>query len=94
MAITPTLIGVALLSWSLFAVLTTGSWLKAGALAGAAFLGLAAASVFFGFMADIASRLRRNQEELIYWQRLAAHGRGQQHRSAQASSVMPPGARK
>lgn len=95
LAVPPSLLGVALLLWSLLELQLTGRWLKAGAFAGAAFLAVAVASLFFGFMADIASRLRRNQEELIYWQRRGAHPRGARVGAtpvtAAAESIRPPG---
>ncbi|MBC7976702.1 MAG: glycosyltransferase family 2 protein, partial [Myxococcales bacterium] len=69
MALPLVLIGVLLLVGSFLAFQHTGSWLKWAAFAGGAALGLAVLTLFFGFMADIATRLRRNQEEILYWLR-------------------------
>jgi glycosyltransferase involved in cell wall biosynthesis len=61
--------GIALLVWSFSHLQATGTWLKWAAFAGGAVLGVAVLTLFFGFMADIATRLRRNQEEMLYWLR-------------------------
>jgi len=63
------LIGACLMSWSVVTLSNTGTWLKWAAFAGAAAFGVAVLTLFFGFMADIATRLRRNQEEILYWLR-------------------------
>jgi glycosyltransferase involved in cell wall biosynthesis len=63
------LIGLALLIWSFVTFQSTGSWLKWAAFTGGASFGVAVVTLFFGFMADIATRLRRNQEEILYWLR-------------------------
>ncbi len=57
---------------SLFEVLTTGYWLKWAAFFAGALVATAVSLLFFGFMADIASGLRRNQEEILYWLRRRA----------------------
>jgi glycosyltransferase involved in cell wall biosynthesis len=62
-------IGVILLAWSFWTLEKTGFWLKWAAFAGGAAIGCAILALFFGFMADIATRLRRNQEEILYWLR-------------------------
>jgi glycosyltransferase involved in cell wall biosynthesis len=63
------LLGALLLSWSYVTFYQTGSWLKWAGFAGGATIGVAVLTLFFGFMADIATRLRRNQEEILYWLR-------------------------
>ncbi len=63
------LVGVTLLTWSFLAFRSTGYWLKWAAFTGAAALATSLATVFLGFMADIATRLRQNQEEMLYWLR-------------------------
>jgi hypothetical protein len=68
-AVTLAVAGVALLVWSFSHLQATGAWLKWAAFAGGAVLGVAVLTLFFGFMADIATRLRRNQEEMLYWLR-------------------------
>jgi len=55
--------------WSLSHLYATGTWLKWAAFVAAALFGLAVIVLFFGFMADVATRLRRNQEEILYWLR-------------------------
>ncbi len=65
-------LGLSLLSVSFFNLISTGMWLKWAAFLGGALWGVACMFLFFGFMADISSRLRRNQEELLYWQRKIA----------------------
>jgi glycosyltransferase involved in cell wall biosynthesis len=67
------LAGIALMLWSYLELRATGSWAKWAAFSGAALLGVAVLTLFFGFMADIATRLRRNQEEILYWLRRGAH---------------------
>jgi len=62
-------IGLVLFGYSFYEFHVTASWLKWAAFAGASFLGTAVLTLFFGFMADIATRLRRNQEEILYWLR-------------------------
>ena len=62
-------IGGLLFGWSLWTLHATGYWLKWAAFAGAAAGGCAVLTLFFGFMADMATRLRRNQEEILYWLR-------------------------
>lgn len=68
-ALPPLLLGVFLMSVSLWRVLATGFWLKWAAFVGGAFIALAGTFAFFGFLADMATRIRRNQEEIIYWLR-------------------------
>lgn len=63
------LVGVGLLGWSTSVWAMTGSWLKWAAFAGAAMLGLAIVLAGLGFVADITTRLRQNQEEILYWMR-------------------------
>lgn len=63
------LVGSLLLGGSFAAFLQTDSWLKWAALSGGAFWGIAVATLFFGFMADMATRQRLNQEEILYWLR-------------------------
>ena len=63
------LAGVGLLGWSFARLQATGEWLKWAAFMGGAFVAVAVMTLFFGFMADIAARLRRNQEEILYWLR-------------------------
>lgn len=60
---------MALLGLSFYQWLDTDRWLKWAALVGGALMGVGVATVFFGFMADIATRLRQNQEEILYWLR-------------------------
>jgi glycosyltransferase involved in cell wall biosynthesis len=66
------LCGLCLLGLSLAVFLQEGSWLKWAALSGGGLLGAALQVIFFGFLADISSRLRRNQEEIVYWLRRMA----------------------
>ncbi len=66
------LVGLALLVWSYFHLMAQGTWLKWAAFAGGGGIALALAILFFGFMADIATRLRQNQEEILYWLRRQA----------------------
>lgn len=61
--------GIALMAWSLLTFRATGSWLKWAAFTGAAGLGVAVLLIFSGFLADMATRLRLNQEEILYWLR-------------------------
>jgi hypothetical protein len=68
-ALIMTMIGAGLFGWSAWTLHDTGYWLKWAAFAGAAAFGCAVLTLFFGFMADIATRLRRNQEEILYWLR-------------------------
>jgi glycosyltransferase involved in cell wall biosynthesis len=65
-------IGLALLAWSYLNLRDSGSWLKWAALTGGGAIGVGIATLFLGFMADIATRLRRNQEEILYWLRRGA----------------------
>lgn len=60
-------IGFGALSLQLF--LSTGVWLKWAALTSAALVGLTLGLGFLGFLADMLTRIRLNQEELIYWAR-------------------------
>lgn len=69
------LAGAVLLALSLAQVVATGSWLKWAAFAGAALLATALALVFVGFLADILTRLRLNQEEMLFWLRRNASRR-------------------
>jgi glycosyltransferase involved in cell wall biosynthesis len=66
------LAGLALLVWSFSHLMAQGTWLKWAAFAGGGGIALALAILFFGFMADIATRLRLNQEEILYWLRRQA----------------------
>jgi glycosyltransferase involved in cell wall biosynthesis len=50
----------------------TEVWLKSFAFAGASLIGVSLALMFFGFLAGVTNRLRRNQEEILYWLRLSA----------------------
>ena len=61
--------GLALLLASFLRFQETGVWLKWAALAGGATLGVGLGVLFFGFLAGISGRLRRNQEEMLYWLR-------------------------
>jgi glycosyltransferase involved in cell wall biosynthesis len=65
------LLGTAMFAYAYYQFHTTGSWLKSFAFAGAGIGAIGLTLLFFGFMADISSRLRRNQEEILYWQRRA-----------------------
>jgi hypothetical protein len=65
-------IGLALLAWSFVHFTHTGSFLKWAAFTGGASLFVSVLTLFFGFMADISTRLRRNQEEMLYWLRQGA----------------------
>jgi glycosyltransferase involved in cell wall biosynthesis len=58
--------GAMLFIASLVTVLQEGSWLKWAAMSGGALMFLAVAVFFFGFLADSANCLRRNQEEILY----------------------------
>ena len=70
MALAPIfVIGLGLLTVSAWTWIETGSWIKWAAFVGGAAVALAAAIGFFGFLADMATRLRQNQEEIIYWLR-------------------------
>lgn len=66
------LAGIALLGWSYGHLMAQGTWLKWAAFAGGGAHALGLALLFFGFMADIATRLRQNQEEILYWLRRQA----------------------
>lgn len=68
-AATLAIVGLGLLAWSFAYLTSNGVWLKWAAFAGGSALGVAILTLFFGFMADIATRLRRNQEEILYWLR-------------------------
>lgn len=50
----------------------TGSWLKWAAFSGAGAAALAIGLLFVGFLADILTRLRMNQEEILFWLRRGA----------------------
>jgi len=63
------ILGIALLGWSYGHLLQTGSFLKSIALAGGGVIGVGVATLFFGFMADMTTGIRRNQEEILYWLR-------------------------
>jgi glycosyltransferase involved in cell wall biosynthesis len=58
--------GLALFIASLMTFLEHGSWLKWAAFSGGALMFLGVAVFFFGFLADSANCLRRNQEEILY----------------------------
>jgi glycosyltransferase involved in cell wall biosynthesis len=62
-------LAIGLASWSLVHLSQTGSWLKWAAFTAAASATVALMSVSLGFLADMATRLRLNQEEIIYWLR-------------------------
>jgi glycosyltransferase involved in cell wall biosynthesis len=79
-------LGLALVAWSYLTFHQSGNWLKWAAFVGAASLGTAVLTLFFGFMADMATRLRRNQEEMLYWLRQGAQPPAQQ-------SLPPPSKR-
>lgn len=66
------LAGLALLGTSYGQYVAQGTWLKWAAFAGGGAVALGLAILFFGFMADIATRLRQNQEEILYWLRRQA----------------------
>jgi len=66
------LAGVVLLAWSFLHFRDQGVWLKWAAFVGGASMGVGVLTLFFGFMADIATRLRKNQEEMLYWLRQGA----------------------
>lgn len=59
-------LGLSLLSISFVQVLLRGSWLKWAAFTGGACVGVGITLIFFGFMADMAKRLQRNQDETLY----------------------------
>lgn len=65
--------GTGFLGYSLANFLESGSWTKWSAFVGAALLFNAVIIIFFGFLAEITLRLRKNQEEIIYWLRKNAH---------------------
>lgn len=50
----------------------TGSWLKWAAFSGGALALVAVGLLFVGFLADILTRLRMNQEEILFWLRRGA----------------------
>jgi glycosyltransferase involved in cell wall biosynthesis len=50
----------------------TGSWLKWAALSAAGLAAVATGLLFVGFLADILTRLRMNQEEILFWLRRGA----------------------
>ena len=85
LAIPAFLLGAGLLTWSTVNVLETGSWLKWAAFTGAAAFALAMTVLFFGFMADMATRLRKNQEEILYWLRRHAYVDAQPEERASAA---------
>jgi glycosyltransferase involved in cell wall biosynthesis len=70
------LAGMSMLVWSFFHLLAESRWLKWAAFVGGSAIALGFALLFFGFMADIATRLRQNQEEILYWLRRHAHSEG------------------
>jgi glycosyltransferase involved in cell wall biosynthesis len=61
-----TLMAVGFLVGSFLHWQASGAWLKWAALTGAALVALAILTLFFGFMADMFTRFRRNQEEILY----------------------------
>ena len=61
--------GLALFGLSLQSFLAGGVWLKWAAFSAAAFFAVALALLFVGFLADILTRLRLNQEEMLFWLR-------------------------
>jgi glycosyltransferase involved in cell wall biosynthesis len=63
------LAGAGLLLASFLRFQETGVWLKWAALSGGAAFGVGLGVLFFGFLAGISGRIRRNQEEMLYWLR-------------------------
>jgi glycosyltransferase involved in cell wall biosynthesis len=61
--------GIVLFTVSLMQFLKTNAWLKWAAFLAGGLFGLALAIVFFGFLADMGIRLRKNQEETLYYLR-------------------------
>lgn len=66
------LAGMVLLGWSYTHLAAEGTWLKWAALTSGGMFALGLAILFFGFMADITTRVRQNQEEILYWLRRQA----------------------
>lgn len=66
------LAGILMMVWSYGHLMAVGTWLKWAAFTGGGGVALGCALLFFGFMADIATRLRQNQEEILYWLRRQA----------------------
>lgn len=66
-------LGTGLLGRSFYVFRETGSWLKWAAFVGGAALACAVATLLVAFLADMATRLRRNQEEALYWLRRQAY---------------------
>ena len=67
------IIGTGFMASSVRQFFVTGSWLKWAAFTASALYGVAVLTLFFGFMLDIVTRLRRNQEEVLFWVRRAAY---------------------
>lgn len=63
---------VALMALSFLRWQQTGAWLKWAAFTGAGLAGVALGLLFVGFLADILTRLRMNQEEILFWLRRGA----------------------
>jgi glycosyltransferase involved in cell wall biosynthesis len=63
------LLALGLGGFSFSALIASGRWAKWAAFAGGGMGALAIAVLFFGFLADMATRIRKNQEEIIYWVR-------------------------
>jgi len=80
------LAGIAMLVWSYGHLVTQGTWLKWAAFTGGGAVALGFALIFFGFMADIATRLRQNQEEILYWLRRQAHSDDPTHEIRRANA--------
>ena len=77
------LVAIALFGYSLYHFVAQGFWIKYLAFMGAGLGAIGITVLFFGFMADISSRLRRNQEEILYWLRRAGGGDGHLDRRLQ-----------
>lgn len=69
LAVPAFILGLALLGWSYAHLLQTGYFLKSIAFAGGGVIAIGVATLFFGFMADMTTGIRRNQEEILYWLR-------------------------
>lgn len=63
------LCGLSLFGMSMQQWLVTGNWIKWAAFVGSGISGAAAAVVLLGFLAEIASGLRKQNDELLYWLR-------------------------
>lgn len=72
MALPLVLASLVLFAASLAQWQATGSWLKWAAFSGAGLAATAIGLLFVGFLADILTRLRMNQEEILFWLRRSA----------------------